>query len=219
MPELLTHLIRSIDEYLPHAYEIKLSNRVDKCAERAFIVNPAANRNCPEEYKDVIPEVVDFASDIHAKKEHNLTCSIVETHKYEVHHLTFSPKFVSIEDTEKDHPRVAQTLRKRGVERVLRPENMVVYCFSKAKGSAAYNQQDTTNIVSMVKHGRLPDSSQCEAFMSRKRIPGGDCMGFPPLDSNKLGEWVNVDPVFPQVKRWRQSRDSCAAQYQGKGSF
>jgi len=57
VPEFLTHLVRSIDEYLPHAYEIKLSNRVDKCSERAFIVNPAAARNCPEEFNDVMTEV------------------------------------------------------------------------------------------------------------------------------------------------------------------
>ena len=85
----------------------------------AFIVNPAADRNCPEELKDVIMEVVDFASDIHATREHDLTYSIAETHKCGVYHLTFGPKFVSTEDIEKDHPRVAKTLRERGVEIVL----------------------------------------------------------------------------------------------------
>jgi len=65
--------------------------------KRAFVVNPAADRNCPEECKDVITEAVDFASDIYAKREYDLTCSITETHKCEVYHLSFGSKSVSFE--------------------------------------------------------------------------------------------------------------------------
>ena len=99
--------------------------------------------------------MVEFSSDIHAKQAHNLTCSFPESHKYEVHHIISSPKLVSVEEIEKDHPRSAKNLRKRGVERVLRPKNVVFYCFIKAKGSAAYNQQATTNIISIVKQWRV----------------------------------------------------------------
>ena len=219
VPEFFAHLIRSIDAYLPHAFEIRLSNRVDKCAQRAFIVSPATDDECPEEYKGTVSEVVDFASDIHAKRQHDLTCSFPESHKCEVHHLTFDPKFISVDEIEKSHPRSARMLMKRGVERVLRPENVVIYCFSKAKSSAAYNQQSTSNIISIIKHGILPDNVKCEAFLGRKRIPGGDRMSFPSLDGDKLDEWENMPPLYPQVKRWRRSRDGCAAQYQGKGAF
>lgn len=138
-PEFFTHLITSLDAYLPHLYEIQLSNCVDKCAERAFLVEPLTNLDCPEEFKDVVMEVCDVLSDIHAKRSHDTTCSFPETHKCEVHRLTFDPKFVSVEEIAKDHPRSAATLRKRGVERVFRPENGVAFVFSKAKGSAAYN--------------------------------------------------------------------------------
>ena len=95
----------------------------------------------------------------------------------------------------------------------------MVYCFSKAKSSAAYNQQATSNIIAIVKEGSLPATSKCEAFTDRKRIPGGDQSGFPPLDREKLDEWGAMDPLYGGVKRWRRSRDGCAAQYQGKGSF
>jgi len=64
----------------------------------------------------------------------------------------------------------------------------VVYCFSKAKASVAYNQQATSNIISLVQFGKLPDDSRCEAFLDRKRIPGGDHSGFPELDTDKLSE-------------------------------
>ena len=68
---------------------------------------------------------------------------------------------------------MAKRLTNLGVDRVLRPENVVVYCFSKAKPSAAYNQEATANILSILKHGKLPDDSRCEAFMEGERIPGG----------------------------------------------
>ena len=164
-------------------------------------------------------EVVDFASDIHAKREHDRTCSFPETHKCEVHHLTFNSKFLPIDrDYQKLHPKSYQLLRKRGVERVLRPENIVVFCFSKAKASAAYNQQATTNIISIMKTGKLPVGSKCEAFYCGKRIEGGDRTGFPPLP-DKLNEWTDMEPLYSDLRRWRRSRDGCAAQYQGKGAF
>ena len=219
MPEFFTHLTRSIEAYAPHQYEIKLSNRVDKCAERAFLVEPVMNEDCPDEFKHVVSEVVDFSSDINAKREHDLTCTFPETHKCEVHHLTFDPKFVSVNEIEKSHPRSAKFLKQRKIDRVLRPENVVVYCFSKAKPSAAYNQYATSNIISIFKHGKLPEESRCEAFLDGKRIPGGDRTGFPDLPDSKLSEWEEMPPLYPDARRWRRSRDGCAAQYQGKTAF
>ena len=52
---------------------------------------------------------------------------------------------------------------------------------SKAKASAAYNQTVMSTIISIVKYGKLPDDSKCEAFMGGSRIPGGDRTGFPEL--------------------------------------
>ena len=47
-PQFFEHLVRSIEKYLPHAYEVQLSNRVDKCAERGYIIDPVAHEDCPE---------------------------------------------------------------------------------------------------------------------------------------------------------------------------
>ena len=60
---------------------------------------------------------------------------------------------------------------------------------------------------------------QCEAFLDGKRLPGGDQSDFPELPEGKLSEWESDQPLYPQVQRWRRSRDGCAAQYQGKGAF
>ena len=220
MPEFFSHIVESIEAYQYHVYELKLSNRVDKCGERAFLIEPVTNEDCPDEFKHVVSEVVDFASDINAKRAHDLTCSFPETHKCEIHHLTFAPKFVNIdEDFKRQHKRAYNNLRKRGVNRVLRPENVVVYAFGKAKGSAAYNQSATSIIISIVKNGRIPDGIKCEAFLDGKRLPGGDQSDFPELPEGKLSEWESDQPLYPQVQRWRRSRDGCAAQYQGKGAF
>ena len=107
----------------------------------------------------------------------------------------------------------------RKIDRVLRNENIVFYCISKCKPSAAYNQQATTNIISIMKEGKLPDSSKYEAFINGKRIPGGDRSMFPDLPKGKLQEQENPEPLFPECNRWRRSRDGCAAQYQGKTAF
>ena len=94
----------------------------------------------------------------------------------------------------------------------------MVYCLSKAKASAAYNQTATSCIVSIIKYGKIPDDIHCEAFLERKRIPGGIRTEFPGLPEG-LTEWTLLTPIFPEVKRWRRNRDGCAAQYQGKKAF
>ena len=121
-------------------------------------------------------------------RDHEITCSFPETHKGEVYHITFASKFVSVNELEKDHPWYAKTLRKQKVERVICHDNVVIYCSSKAKASAAYNQQVTTNIISIVKDGKLPDASKCEVFLDQKRIPGGDKTGHPALPQCKLSK-------------------------------
>ena len=129
LPQFFEHLIRSLEAYLPHSYETKLSNWVDKCAERAFLVlvDLVIQQNCPGELKGVVFEVNDFASDIHTTRHHDLTCSFLESHKCEVHHLSFAPTFVLVDEIETKHPRTARKLRKRGVAGVLCPENTVIY--------------------------------------------------------------------------------------------
>ena len=119
----------------------------------------------------------------------------------------------------------------RKIDRVIRNENIEFYCASKTKPSAAYNQQATTNIISIVKEGKLPNSSKCEAFIDGERIPGGDRSKFPELPTDncgcgggpcrgvKLSEQTEPKPLFAQYKRWRRSRDGCRAQYQGRGAF
>ena len=80
--------------------------------------------------------------------------------------------------------------------------NVVLYCLSKAKGSAAYNQQVTTNIIYIDKNGELPNDSRCEPFLDRKRIPSGNTAGFPDLPEDKLSQWESIQLLYVQVKRW-----------------
>ena len=115
------------------------------------------------------------------------TRSFPEIHKCEVHHLKFDPKFVSVDNIDKEgHGWKGTSLRNNKVERVLRPNNVFVFCFSQEKASAAYNQMATNNIILIIKHGRLPEFSRCEAFINGKRIPGGDRHGFPDLPTVKF---------------------------------
>ena len=116
--EFLIHLRECINSYFPHEYEVKLSKRVDYCAQRAFMIDPVTREDCPEQQKDVVQEVVDFSADIQGKRAHDATCSFPEIHKCEVHHLTFDPRFVSVEEIEQEdggHKRAVGSMRKLGV--------------------------------------------------------------------------------------------------------
>ena len=63
-----------------------------------------------------------------------------------------------------------------------------MHAFGKAKGSAAYNQTATTNLISIIKYGKLPDDTKCEAFLDKKRIPGGDQSEYPDLPDSSISE-------------------------------
>ena len=126
---------------------MKLSGRVEKCAEYAFIVDPVARKDCPDELKGVVCELVDFSNDIQAKRAHDTTCRFPKVHKCEFHHLIFDPKIVSVDAIDKEgHVQTSTSLRNKTVERVLRPNNVLAFCFSQEKASAAYNQTATNNI-------------------------------------------------------------------------
>ena len=120
VPQFLDHLCSTIESYSPHIYEVQLSNCVHRCDARVFTIDPVTRQDCPEEFNNVVSEVVDFTSTIHAKREHDLTYSFPKTHNCEVHHLTFSPKFVTVNEIEQmGHKRPAKNLRKRNIDRVL----------------------------------------------------------------------------------------------------
>ena len=110
---------------------------------------------------------------------------------------TFDSKFVSVDEIENHHPP-----HQTNIEKVLKPENVVVYCLSKAKASVVHNQQATTNIISIVRQGKLPDNSRREAFLDKKRISGDDRTGFPDLPCRKLSDFDGMGPLYEMVKRW-----------------
>ena len=77
-----THLAWLLEAYAPHLYELRLLNRVYKCADNTFLVKLLINGNCLEEFKLIVTVVIDFSGNIQATREHELTCTFPETHKY-----------------------------------------------------------------------------------------------------------------------------------------
>ena len=57
---------------------------MDKLADMAFTIDPVADDDCPEEFRGAVSECVDFSTDIHVKRDHDMTCSFPETHKTKV---------------------------------------------------------------------------------------------------------------------------------------
>ena len=52
--QLFSHLHATIDAYFLHSYEVNIYRRVDKCEERAFIVDTVARNNFWDGFKGVV---------------------------------------------------------------------------------------------------------------------------------------------------------------------
>ena len=222
VPEFFVHLRSVIEVFQYHQYETKLSHRSKKKEEQCFLYLPAISpEECPEEYKNVVREEVDFSSVLHASRAHDLTCHTPEQHQCEIHIATGNPKICTVDSIKAAHPRTARALEKKGIHRFLRAQNVVIYAFSKAKPSAAYDAVANEVILSVLKEGKLPDNCKCEAFIDKKRVPGGDRSSHPPLpdDPDGLSDVVSLEPLFEHVRRWRRWRDGCRGQYQGRNAF
>ena len=96
----------------------------------------------------------------------------------------------------------------------------VAYAFSKRKGDTVFHGTAMEILVSILKHGRLPqrpenDVPGPEAFWRGFRLPGSDTRQ--PLPE-KLREWpedgVEGWPLAPDISRILLNRDGCAAQFQ-----
>ena len=116
------------------------------------------------------------------------------------------------------YPISEKAIRNKGVTQQVLSDNYVVYSLSKAKTCAACSTTVTNAIVSIVKEWNLPEGSKCEAFINKLRIPRGDIYGVSDLP-NGLSDAVCLNPLFFDVKCWRNCRDVYVAQYQGKGDF
>ena len=96
-----------------------------------------------------------------------------------------------------------------------------MYAFRKAKGSAAYNQIANTNLISIIKYGRL--LTKYGVFLDEKRILAGDQSECPNLLDSSLSEsgglsvseCDSLELLYAETCRWRCNLDSCAAHYQG----
>ena len=111
-PIFFENLCAKIEVYAAHNYEVQLSNHVHRCKERAFLIEPVACVDCPEEFKHTVVDIVYFASAIFSKRKHDPACAFPELHNCEVHHITFLPKFITVDKLETmGHKRTAKKLR------------------------------------------------------------------------------------------------------------
>jgi len=140
--------------------------------------------------------------------------------QYRSSEVDVAPKLTAVCDLEAAHPRYAKKLRKQNREKILNAENVVVYAIGKEKPSAAYDAAVTRVVVSIVKDGKLPEGSTCEAFIEGVRVPGGGNSDAPELpDGLSDSPAASLEPLFAHVQRWIRWRDGCAAQYQGRSAF
>jgi hypothetical protein len=85
-----------------------------------------------------------------------------------VHHIIYAPKFITANNIEKRHPQLAKKSQETAGWEGNLSWNCCYLRFSKAKRNAAYNHHTTTTIIFVVKCGKMPNNSKCEAFLTRR---------------------------------------------------
>jgi hypothetical protein len=217
--QFMFFLKKKFEVFMEHCWRLKMDRRAKLREIRTYLHRPAVNPNVPESTKDVIFLQGDFSSVIHSVRTHDITCSHPEPHNCNVMHATYGPSITTTDSIGQDHPKTAQRLQKQGVDQVVRCENTVFFAMSKQKGSAAYDHTVIQDIVSIMKRGSLHEMSKGEAFLDRKRLPGGLREENDELPE-ELEDWAGPPAaLFPNAKAIHRRRDGCAAQYQGKSAF
>jgi hypothetical protein len=133
-------------------------------------------------------------------------------------YVTHNPKLETVESIKHTNPRMAKNVEKEGIVHRVIATNTVIFGYSKAKPSAAYDHIMMEDVVAILLHGHLSEASTGEAFLDGKRFPGGLCVegDLLPLGLSEVEEPL---PLFATMVALRRRRDGCAAQYQGKSAF
>jgi hypothetical protein len=217
--EFMFYLKQKFELYARHQWQVKFDRRARMREIFNYLVRPAIDSAAPIALKDVCYLQSDFSSVLHSLREHDATCSFPESHNCDVVCATFSPRAVAIETMSDTHPRTVKKMHKKGITRLIQRQNFTFYAMSKERGSAYYHQNVLEDTVSIIKYGKLSDSSTGEAFFMCKRLPGGRRIHGDVLPDG-LSEWVGDPvPLGPDINVFHQRRDGCAAQFQGLHAF
>ena len=106
--------------------------------------------------------------------------------------------------------------KNRAIKSVVRQKVFAIYAFSKRKGDCVFDQAVQTDLVHIIRTGRVPEGSQAEWFWRGQRLLGSCTIRSLP---DNLQEATTACPLYPSLTRLVDKRDRCTNQFQGANAF
>ena len=154
----------------------------------------------------------DFAAAIDHDKKFNKTCSYPErSHEWvRVYQcLPYLHKY-------SEEARKKRRGHNRRVRSVVRQKVIGIFALSKRKGDTTFDQTVQTDLVHVMKTGKVPSGSKSEWFWRGTRLLGSNTAR--PITA-QLIEATTAQPLHPGLMRLIDKRDRCTGQFQGKDAF
>ena len=111
---------------------------------------------------------------------------------------------------------MARRKKNRSIRSVVRQKVFAIFAFSKRKGDCTFDQTVVSDLVRVMKTGRLATGTRCEWFYRGERIMGSNTDD--PL-TEKLKEATTTTPLHKELMRICDKRDRCTGQFQGGNAF
>ena len=147
----------------------------------------------------------DFASTIDHDKKFNKTCSHPDRSHEWVGVYQCSPYFHTYTEERRKARR-----KFRSVKSVVRQKVFCIFAFSKRKGDTVYDQTVQTDLVHIMKTGKVTAGSKSEWFWRGTRLPGSCTSRHLP---DPLKQRLFPQPLHEELNRLVDKRDRSAAQF------
>ena len=148
----------------------------------------------------------DFAACVDHDKKFNKTCAHPERSHEWVGVYQCSPYIHRYTDVQ----RKKRLKCNRDVQSEVRQKVFAIFAFSKRKGDTVFDQSVQSDLVHVMRTGKLPRGSKAEWFWRGKRLVGSCTTR--PLTS-KLQEASQPLPLHPELIRLVDKRDRCVNAY------
>ena len=209
------NLVQYMKTFLPHYFKVLWHEAFEKVFVQqykrlAFVGIPSQPQPYPS-MKGTAVLIKDFAACIDHDKKFNKTCAYPEKSHEWVGVYQCSPYLHKYTESQRMKRR-----KFRAVKSVVRQKVIGICAFSKRKGDTVFDMTVQTDLVHVMKKGRLPDGSASEWFWRGRRLLGSCTTR--PLPGT-LVEATTTEPLHPGLLRLVDKRDRCAAQFQGKHAF
>ena len=208
-------LVQYMKVFLPHYFKVVWHETFDKVFTQqykrlAFEGIPSQPQPLPS-FKGTAILIKDFAACIDHDRKFNKTCSHPEKSHEWVGVYQCKPYLHRYTEEERAKRRKFSTIKS-----VVRQHVFGICAFSKRKHDCVFDQTVQTDLVHVMRTGRLPEGSNCEWFWRGQRLLGSATIQpLPPA----LVEATTCEPLHSDLKRLVDKRDRCSGQFQGANAF